>query len=447
MNKYFLRTVSSTEGKIRLAVVYNGDFSENSPVNVELYNGDTNESSDIISQDNTGVLLSPLCANTSYTLKISEKEKVQHLCFTTSEDGKTIQLDCPSPDDITVMLNAIAPMAAAATTFSTYSSASAASPVGVYASLFQAIDRARQAGTGAVVKINGTSEVYRHGQSGRYYKYQFTASYGYTTSLTDVNNWLNGYLYTYVITSSNARFYGCNWLTAKGTPNEWAKEPNSGGYYYQFGFACTDNKATKKVLLSQSRLKPSQNGNQPFNAYVFFTFQNSSINLDAGIISGKGDGTWRLCIYGAGQFTNGDIICGSTQNSAGEYIADADVQLTVSYVSGRLTLVAKNLSTGQSYTLSRDDSRIGGTPCLISSVSYVPDITSAMTADYRCGGYFRNVIQTESKVYSSSGTAYDFYSKSSKTQYSLRYNTDCCDLTSGSARDVIDIFYDRAYRT
>ena len=52
MNKYFLRTVSSTEGKIRLAVVYNGDFSENSPVNVELYNGDTNESSDIISQDN-----------------------------------------------------------------------------------------------------------------------------------------------------------------------------------------------------------------------------------------------------------------------------------------------------------------------------------------------------------------------------------------------------------
>lgn len=41
MNKYFLRTVSSTEGKIRLAVVYNGDFSENSPVNVELYNGDT----------------------------------------------------------------------------------------------------------------------------------------------------------------------------------------------------------------------------------------------------------------------------------------------------------------------------------------------------------------------------------------------------------------------
>ena len=206
MNKYFLRTVSSTEGKIRLAVVYNGDFSENSPVNVELYNGDTNESSDIISQDNTGVLLSPLCANTSYTLKISEKEKVQHLCFTTSEDGKTIQLDCPSPDDITVMLNAIAPMAAAATTFSTYSSASAASPVGVYASLFQAIDRARQAGTGAVVKMNGTSEVYRHGQSGRYYKYQFTASYGYTTSLTDVNNWLNGYLYTYVITSSNARF-------------------------------------------------------------------------------------------------------------------------------------------------------------------------------------------------------------------------------------------------
>ena len=364
-----------------------------------------------------------------------------------------IHLDAADTDNVTVALNAVAPLAAASTTFSAYRSASATSPLEVYSSLFQAIERARQAGTGAVVKMNGTDEVYRHGQSGRYYKYQFTASYGYTTNPTNVSNWLSGYLYTHVITSSNARFYGCNWLTAKGTPNEWAKEPNSGGYYYQFGFAGTDNKVTKKVLLSQARLKPSQNPDMPFSAYVFFTFQTSSISIDAGVISEDANGNWNLLIgtTTGGKWVSvpGGTICSSTLNSSGEYVADADIQLTMSYITGKLTLNAKNLTTGKTYTLSYSNDLIRGTPCLISSVSYVPHLSgnSPITPDYRCGGYFRNVIQSESKVYTSGGTAYDFYSKSNKTQYSLRYNTDCCDLTSGSSRDIIDIFYDRAYRT
>ena len=197
----------------------------------------------------------------------------------------------------------------------------------------------------AVAESNGRIEI-------AFGEHEVTASYGYTTSLTDVNNWLNGYLYTYVITSSNARFYGCNWLTAKGTPNEWAKEPNSGGYYYQFGFACTDNKATKKVLLSQSRLKPSQNGNQPFNAYVFFSIQNSSISLDAGIYSGKGDGNWRICIYGGGKFDDDAIVCGSTQNSAGEYVADADIQLTVISFVFTITSISLYVNINQPSPLS-----------------------------------------------------------------------------------------------
>lgn len=449
MNKYILRTITGQDGSDYLAVVYNGEFSENSPSIIGLQENNIEVLSDRLSAENTSVFLGPLKTNTSYTLKIYEDGNVQQTSFSTSDDCSMIRLDAADADDITVALNAVAPLAAASTTFSAYRSDSATSPLGVYSSLFQAIERARQAGTGAVVKMNGTTEVYRHGQSGRYYKYQFTASYGYTTNLSDVSNWLSGYLYTHVIASSNARFYGCNWLTAKGTPNEWAKEPNSGGYYYQFGYACTDNKVTKKILLSQSRLKPSQNTSMPFNAYVFFTYQNSSISLDAGIYSGGANGTWKLCISGGGNFENGDTICVSTVNSAGEYVANADIQLTISYVPGKLTLVAKNLSTGKSYTLRRNDSRINGTPCLISSVSYVPELSSnsPATPDFRCGGYFRNIIQTESKIYTASGTAYDFYSKSNKTQYSLLYNTDCCDLTSGSSRDIIDIFYDRAYRT
>ena len=453
MNKYILRTITGRDGSDYLAVVYNGEFSENSPLIIGLQENNIEVMSDRLSAENTSVFLGPLKANTSYTLKIYEDGNVQQTSFSTSDDCSMIHLDAADADNVTVALNAVAPLAAASTTFSAYRSASATSPLGVYSSLFQAIERARQAGTGAVVKMNGTDEVYRHGQTGRYYKYQFTASYGYTTNLTDVSNWLSGYLYTHVITSSNARFYGCNWLTAKGTPNEWAKEPNSGGYYYQFGFAGTDNKVTKKVLLSQARLKPSQNPNMPFSAYVFFTFQTSSISIDAGVISEDANGNWNLLIgtTTGGKWVSvpGGTICSSTLNSSGEYVADADIQLTMSYITGKLTLNAKNLTTGKTYTLSYSNDLIRGTPCLISSVSYVPHLSgnSPITPDYRCGGYFRNVIQSESKVYTSGGTAYDFYSKSNKTQYSLRYNTDCCDLTSGSSRDIIDIFYDRAYRT
>lgn len=453
MNKYILRTITGQDGSDYLAVVYNGEFSENSPLIIGLQENNIEVMSDRLSAENTSVFLGPLKANTSYTLKIYEDGNVQQTSFSTSDDCSMIHLDAADADNVTVALNAVAPLAAASTTFSAYRSASATSPLGVYSSLFQAIERARQAGTGAVVKMNGTDEVYRHGQSGRYYKYQFTASYGYTTNPTNVSNWLSGYLYTHVITSSNARFYGCNWLTAKGTPNEWAKEPNSGGYYYQFGFAGTDNKVTKKVLLSQARLKPSQNPNMPFSAYVFFTFQTSSISIDAGVISEDANGNWNLLIgtTTGGKWVSvpGGTICSSTLNSSGEYVADADIQLTMSYITGKLTLNAKNLTTGKTYTLSYSNDLIRGTPCLISSVSYVPHLSgnSPITPDYRCGGYFRNVIQSESKVYTSGGTAYDFYSKSNKTQYSLRYNTDCCDLTSGSSRDIIDIFYDRAYRT
>lgn len=453
MNKYILRTITGRDGSDYLAVVYNGEFSENSPSIIGLQENNIEVMSDRLSAENTSVFLGPLKTNTPYTLKIYEDGNVQQTSFSTSDDCSMIHLDAAVADNVTVALNAVAPLAAASTTFSAYRSASATSPLEVYSSLFQAIERARQAGTGAVVKMNGTDEVYRHGQTGRYYKYQFTASYGYTTNLTDVSNWLSGYLYTHVITSSNARFYGCNWLTAKGTPNEWAKEPNSGGYYYQFGFAGTDNKVTKKVLLSQARLKPSQNPDMPFSAYVFFTFQTSSISIDAGVISEDANGNWNLLIgtTTGGKWVSvpGGTICSSTLNSSGEYVADADIQLTMSYITGKLTLYAKNLTTGKTYTLSYSNDLIRGTPCLISSVSYVPHLSgnSPITPDYRCGGYFRNVIQSESKVYTSGGTAYDFYSKSNKTQYSLRYNTDCCDLTSGSSRDIIDIFYDRAYRT
>ncbi|MDR1066313.1 MAG: hypothetical protein LBL35_02605 [Clostridiales bacterium] len=407
-----------------------------------------------ITADDTCVFLGPLGAGKAYKTLIGlyddANDNPATCSFTVGDCGLSVD-KVAADDEIFFDAKYAGEDTKTAVTFSAYSSASSTTALGTYDSLFRAIDRARISGAGAIVKINdGTnSEVYRHGQSGRYYRYQFTAAYGYVTSTANADSWLTGYLYSHIVKSTDARLYGSNYTTAKGTPGSWALEPNSGGYYYQFGFASDSYpRASKKILLTQARLKPSQgSGAQSFNAYIFFTVQNSSVSMDAGIYSSGGNGAWKLCVSGGGTFTSGATVCTSTLNSSGEYAASSDVIINVTYTTGSLTLTATNVSTGQQYVLSRADSRIGGSPATISSASYVPDITASQTPDFRCGAYLKNIIQTESRLYNSSGTAYDFYSTSAQTHYSLRYNSDCRTLTTGSSRDTIDIFYDRAYRT
>lgn len=464
MNKYTLKSIMDKTDNKHIAIVYNGEFAESMPISVELVNNGSVIQQGNISNDNTSVFFGPLDPNSQYNVKIHEANDVLSTDFTVDADGKLITLSKNLADNINADLNSIAPMAAATTVFLTYQSPSATQALGTYTSLFQAIERARQAGNGSVVKMNGT-EVYRHGQAGRYYKYQFTTSYGYVTSKADADKWLSGYLYSHIIESTSARLYGCNWTTLKGTPAPWEFEPNNGGYYYQHStpsnLAPKFTKATKQVLLSQSRLKLSSNKSQPFNAYVFFSFVSNKMNMDAGLIFDVYAHVWKTCTLvnwpaqGIKKFSVGSVVCGAKQNSAGEYITDTDVELTVSITSKNLTLVVKRLDNGQTATEVLNYMDPSATYSFVSSVSYVPAPTDphdqnyayTATPDYRCGGYFRNVIQTNSKLYTANGASYPYFSTSEKTYCSLRYNSDCCTVTGGTSRDVIDIFYDREHRS
>jgi len=446
---FVLRTLKNTDGSSTLAVIYDGEYIFEEKTSVLLEDSEGKCFHGTISSEDTSALFGPLSADTLYRLSLDGARCMQ-TSIQVNNDGSTFKFPQPLPDEIRADITSVAPRAAAAVTYTVHASASSAS-VGSFPSLFKAIEKARTTGSGAVVKLSG-SEVYRHQQAGRLYKYQFTAAYGYiqSTDTSGINSWLNGYLYTYLINSSDATVYGCNYKMGKGTPNAWALEPNSGGYYYQYNVAgSTYRKIAKNVLLTQARFKPSQ-GTMSFNAYIFCTYQNSNISVDLGIMS-DGNGQWKPCTYSAkagGGVQTGPVICTSTLNSNGEYVADSDVEITVSYVNGKIDLSVKRLKNGAVTTLSVSHAAItsASNPCLVSSVSYVPD-RNGKTPDFRCDGYLKNVIQTESKLYNTAGTATNFYSTSSTTQYSLCYNTDCCTLTTGTNKDTIDIFYDRAYRT
>jgi hypothetical protein len=452
--------IPAVNGESHVAVVYSGEYTRGTPTRIAMFNADTPNAKQTgeINEQNTCAILGKISAGLTYAVAIEDDDTARECRISIVEPSKNnLKFALMSASKVSlsdgVASEITADVAAntdAAVTYSAYSSSGTL--LTTTASMFFAIDRARTSGTNATVKKDGTTLVYTHGTSGRYYKYQFTAYYGYTTSLTDVDNWNSNYYYTHVVMSSNARIHSNNYLMVKGSsPDSWALEPNSGGYYYQFGFASSSYpKVSKKVLLSQARLKPSQNS-QPFNAYIFFTVQNSSISMDAGIYSGGGNGTWKICMSGGGTFTYGDTVCTSSLNGNGEYVASSDVIIEVIYTAStnNIKVNVKNVNTGQIYTLDRTNTAFGGTPATISSVSYVPGLATLApdTPDYRCGGYLKNVIQTESKLYNSSGTAYDFYSTSAQTHYSLRYNSDCCEVTTGSSRDTIDIYYDKAYRT
>ena len=122
MNKYILRTITGRDGSDYLAVVYNGEFSENSPSIIGLQENNIEVMSDRLSAENTSVFLGPLKTNTPYTLKIYEDGNVQQTSFSTSDDCSMIHLDAAVADNVTVALNGAATLVAASTRFSAYRS-------------------------------------------------------------------------------------------------------------------------------------------------------------------------------------------------------------------------------------------------------------------------------------------------------------------------------------
>lgn len=325
-----------------------------------------------------------------------------------------------------------------------YAYTSGGSRIGIYDSMFKAIDATYSYGSGAYVKKDDSQVVFTRGSASTYYKYQFTAYYGSTTSVSEADDWINGYQYSHVIRGDGTIYK--NSYSAIGTPDAWSLEPQSGGYVYKFAKVYNDyRKMSATIELANARLKASPSGEQNFNAYVYMSSQNGSVTADAGILCGWANGgDWVLCSNVGGNFQSYGKICGSTLVN-GEYVPDANIQMTYSYTTGSITLTVKNLSTGVVLTQTVYDSRIGGNMALISGTSYVPDISAERTPDLRTGAYFKNIIYKDWKIYNSSGTSYAFWATSTPTNYVLTYNDDCCTLSRTSTSETVDIFYDRPY--
>ncbi|HAN21006.1 MAG: hypothetical protein A2Y15_08090 [Clostridiales bacterium GWF2_36_10] len=321
---------------------------------------------------------------------------------------------------------------------------------GSYSSMFKAIDNTSVYGYGSYVGKDGPSNVVfiRNNSTSTYYKYQFTAYYGSTTSYSEAQEWVNGYAYTHII-DGTGRLVLNSYSMLKGTPDSWSLEPNNGGYLYKFSNAFNGyRKLYAQINLANASLKPSTT-DQNFNAYIYMSSQNSTVTADAGLYCGwANDGEWRLFSCISGNFVDYGVICDSTLVN-GVYRPDANIQMTYSYTTGSITISIKNLSTNVTINRTIYNSSIGGNMSMISATSYVPDIISTQTPDYRNGGYLLNVEYQGCKIYDTYNTAYDFWFTSSAVNYTMVYNNDCCATVSAGSgsnyKQIVTIFYDRAY--
>lgn len=451
---YDLKIAVRSDGRKMLAIEYDANSISSKPIVITVVDDGKNvEFQEVISSECSCAFVGPIEPGMKYTLSLTDGEFSHEEGFSISQDGKVNTLNIQNEE---VLRNK-----AATSSYLYYVySATSSTPI-IKESLFQAIEQARVLGSGAYVKFQNTTEVYRHGISGRYYRYQFTASYGYVSSKSDADAWISGYNYAYVIQSSNGRVYATSYKTLKGTAPTWALEPNSGGYYYQYShYNKNYNKAEMRVNLTQAKLKLSENANQPFNAYAFINVHNANAGYDLGIIFSNTSHTWNMvCMpYNSGSVTYSEgntQICAASQNSNGEWVANADVKIAVELTSTGLKATITNISNNLTKNITVVNSKISSSAVnqvFVPAVSYVPSaatelMLSTQTPDFRCGGYFKNVKLSDCKVFNKSGSSYVFYATSSATDMSLVYNDDCCTVTATSSATTVNIAYDKPYRS
>lgn len=460
---FSLSALYNKDGKAMLAVVYYGVLTRDIAVRAEIGDLTTGKPIDArqITADNTGITLGPVDIGKvcSISIKTSGIASEYHGTFSlqpapSSEGGLLVSSDLwvgespdGKPNSGKPFATAVGPVRIAATV-QYYAYTSGSSLIGIYNSMFKAVDVTRSYGYGSYVKKDGVQVVFtRNSSTSTYYKYQFTAYYGSTTSSSEANAWINGYLYSHVI-DGTGRFYGNHYVSLKGTPDSWSLEPNNGGYAYKFAYVYNGyRKESARVNLTQARLKESPSGEQQFNAYVFMASQGPYVTAELGIYCGYTRyGDWRTYRNINGVFEDlGVVVCGSTLVS-GEYVPNANIDMTYSYTSGQATMTIKNLSTSTTTTIYATNANIGGNMALIAATSYAPDIGSAVTPDYRCGGYFKNVKWEQCKIYDYNNFEYPFYATSGATNYAIGYNDDCCTYTSTSTTETVSIFYNRPYQ-
>lgn len=455
MNNFRFNCVKNANNETMLAAVYCGEYNLTSPTHVTVSGNNVAFTGDISAED-TSAFIGPLTAGT-YRISIACENNINAVGqFTLSAQDDLLLSD----EILALAESVVAPASARATAYMFYAYSSSGSLYGSYESLFVAIDKARQLGFGAYVLLNGTgSEVFRYGVSGRYYKFQFTASYGYVSSTSAADAWLTGYSCSYAVDSSTAKFYGCHYTNLAGESPAWSHEPNSGGYFYQYSqYTSGYKKAVMEVSLSNAKFHPSENANQGVVPYIFINVHNGTNYYDIGINPDQSSAgstlSWNTNCnpIKTVEFSAPRTVCTATKDANGDWIASADVRITVEMTTSGIKGTVENLSTGSAHTITITDSALTtATSDLVftPAVSCVPLLEGddPDTPDYRSGAYFKNVTLRNCKIYNTSGTAYNFYVGSNSTSMALRYNTDCCEVSTTSTSTTVNIAYDKAYRT
>ena len=316
-------------------------------------------------------------------------------------------------------------------------------------SLFDAIDIASTSGIGAKIRLRNSDEVIfeNNGSYDTYYMYDGTLFTGKTSDAVKAQTFIYESKGRHVINGLGHNVFN-SYTILRGNPDSWSIEPRGGGYLYKFGYVYNGyRKASVRVNLTKLRLKPSQT-NQKHNAYIYISSQNALTTADIGLYSGWAhSGNWRIFAGVGGVFTDcGEIVTATEKD--GEYIPDADVNMTYEYEQGKVTITVENIVTGEIITKTFEDEKIGGDMAIISGTSYVTDITEGRPVDIRTGGYLKNIEYQDYKIYTADGTAYDFWVDSDSLNYSLMHSDDCITVETktaddGSRREVINIFYDQ----
>ena len=314
-------------------------------------------------------------------------------------------------------------------------------------SLFKAIDAISTWENGAYVLESDIGEpVFTTNNASTYYMYQSTTYYGCTASLATANSWANDFAYSHII-YGNGKFYE-NGYASTNPPDDWALEPQSGGYVYKYSYVSSTFETVYETLnFTQAKLRESIDPSRPYNAYVYIASQNRNGTAEGGIVCTAANyGNWYLFYKRTttSQPTiTSNIVCGSTLFD-GVYTPNADLELVYSHANGSFTISVKNLSTNHVYSSNAiTDKGVAGSPALISATSYVPvnqDFTH--TPDYQSGGYFKNVHYSQCYLADNQGNTYDFWASSSHTHYTLEYNDDYCTYTEGSSYEDVNIVYD-----
>ncbi len=453
-----LSALSNKEGQVVASVVYYSNLDKDASYTVEISSAETGRviGGNVIAADNTGIVIGPIEEGPTYQISIKQKGKTDQYYGTFSVQENDLDNERLHVAQKLFYLNAngvaseVAVHAGPAKTI-TYSGYHRDGSLifSGFSSPFKAIDAISTWENGAyVLESDIGKQVFTTTNSATTYDmYQGATYYGSTTSLAAANAWADDFVSSHVI-YGNGKFYENNYASTK-PPDDWALEPQSGGYVYKYSYVSSTCETVYETLnFTQAKLRESIDTSRPYNAYVFIASQNSNGSAEGGVVcTDASHGNWYLYYKRTNTSQpaiTSNLVCGSTL-SDGVYTPNADLELVYSYANDSFTINVKNLSTNQVYSSNAiTDNSVGGSSVLISATSYVPvtkDFTH--TPDYQAGGYFENVDYSQCYLADNQGHTYDFWASSSHTHYLLEYNDDYCTDTEGSSDEEVNIGYDK----